>query len=954
MKKLLATLLSLVLLLGCALTAGAAGYANTFNMDSGILFNADTGEVMFSKDPTNTLAPQSSTKLLTALVVLDQSEPLSTSITLDDTLLTGTKDLDSETLLESGDQLTISDLLTEMLLSSSEDGALILANYFGGQESFVAAMNEKAKDLGMADSHFTNPYGGADEEQQTTAEDLMKLTTAVMDCPELMSIVQLSEYTFVENETCSLSLTVKNENFLLRQADSPLGGTYFPQATGMLAWENEDAGYLIASAQSKDARVACILLGDSSRDLCERWYTAKDMLSYGLENAQIPAPTEATQPETEPETAPETTEVSTSPSSDSVNPSAENKDLEHMQYRKIAILILMSVSFILVLTVIIRFALRSVRRRRLYMSGYGEASDLAGAILTGCLLVAAIVTSVITLLCAYQYRADRNALTQTPSSTPTTASTTEPATIPTDAPTEAPVVTEPPETEPAQVFSPHCTELTDPENWGIKWDIIVDDEFVETYQRKEPIFFKEGKDYFTGDGIITFRGDNYRSGPNYGTAELGEGTINRQWSHSVGDLNTWSGCGWTGQPLVMRWDAETRAIMNLYEDKKEKEDLVEVIYATLDGYIYFLDLDDGTRTRDPLWIGHNFKGAGALDPRGYPVLYVGSGDYINDSSPRMFIISLIDGSILYSGGHTERHSLRGWNGFDSSPLVDAETDTLIWPGENGLFFTIKLNSAFDKKAGTFTVDPDQPVMTRYTTARTSTSKYWVGYEDSVVIVDHYMYVSDNGGMFYCIDVNTMELIWAQDTKDDSNSTPVFEWGEDGNGYIYTAPSLHYTTRDGYWGSVSIYKLDAQTGEIIWERPFEVGTVSQVSGGVQGTPLLGKPGSDIENLIIYPVARTPDIDSGVLVALDKNNGSTVWEHPMSYYAWSSPTAIYDEDGTSYIFLGDFVGNAYLMDGTTGETLDSIDLGSNVEASPIVYGNKLVIGTRGASINMLEIQ
>lgn len=948
MKKLLSVLLSLLLLLGCVLTVSATEYTSTFNMEAGILFNADTGEILYSKNEESTFAPLASTKLLAALVVLDQSKPLNTFITLDDALLAGTDDLDTESLLDSGDQLTISDLLTEMLLSESEDGALILASHFGGQESFVTAMNEKAKSLGMNDSHFTNVYGKDDEKQLTTAEDLMKLTTAVMNCPQLMAILQKSEYTFTESETCSLSFTVKNENLLLHKTDSPLGGTYFPESTGLLAWETDDTGYLIASAQQEENRVACILLGDQSRSLCERWYTAKDMLSYALEAAKIPAPTEATQPETTPETTPETAEISTQPVSNEKN---ESIDSAQMQYRKIAVmLLLMAVSVVLILTVVVRFILRSVRKCQLHMSGYEKVSDPAGAILTGFLLASAIVVSAITVLCVLEYRAELSAPTQLPSTTPPTEAITEPETIP----TEAPVVTEPPETEPVQMFSPHCTELTDPKNWGIEWEIIVDDEFVEDYQRKDPIFFKDGEDYFDGDGIITFRGNNYRSGPNYGTAELGEGTMSHQWSHSVGDLNSWSGCGWTGQPLVMHWDAETRAIMNLYEDKKEKEDLVEIIYATLDGYIYFLDLDDGTPTRDPLWIGHNFKGAGALDPRGYPVLYVGSGDYINDSSPRMFIISLIDGSILYSGGHTERYSLRGWNGFDSSPLVDAETDTLIWPGENGLFFTIKLNSSFDKKAGTFTIDPDQPVMTRYSTARTTNSKYWVGYEDSVVIVDHYMYVSDNGGMFFCIDVNTMELIWAQDTKDDSNSTPVFEWGEDGNGYIYTAPSLHYTTRDGCWGSVSIYKLDAQTGEIIWERPFEVGTVFEVSGGVQGSPLLGKPGSSIEDLIIYPVARTPGIDSGVLVALDKNNGSVVWEHPLDYYAWSSPTAIYDEDGTSYIFLGDFVGNAFLIDGATGETIDSIDLGSNIEASPVVYGNKLVIGTRGASINMLEIQ
>ena len=114
-----------------------------------------------------------------------------------------------------------------------------------------------------------------------------------------------------------------------------------------------------------------------------------------------------------------------------------------------------------------------------------------------------------------------------------------------------------------------------------------------------------------------------------------------------------------------------------------------------------------------------------------------------------------------------------------------------------------------------------------------------------------------------------------------------------------------------------------------------------------------PGSDIEDLIIYTIARTPNIDSGVMVAFDRRNGSIVWEMPMDYYAWSSPTAIYDEDGTSYIFIGDFVGNSFLVDGPTGEILDTADLNANIEASPAVYGNKLVVGSRGNCIYMLEI-
>jgi hypothetical protein len=65
--------------------------------------------------------------------------------------------------------------------------------------------------------------------------------------------------------------------------------------------------------------------------------------------------------------------------------------------------------------------------------------------------------------------------------------------------------------------------------------------------------------------------------------------------------------------------------MNINQDKKKKPDLKEVIYATLDGNIYFLDLEDGKPTRTPIRTGVPHKGSVAVDPRGYPLLYAGQG-----------------------------------------------------------------------------------------------------------------------------------------------------------------------------------------------------------------------------------------------------------------------------------------------------------------------------------------
>ncbi len=514
--------------------------------------------------------------------------------------------------------------------------------------------------------------------------------------------------------------------------------------------------------------------------------------------------------------------------------------------------------------------------------------------------------------------------------------------------------------EPEVLFAPAADSSSDPKNWSIQWEIFKNGTQVGSFNRTDGIYFGEPEDYFALPGIATFRGNNYRNSNSYGTANVESEQIEEIWEKTTSSLSgsSWSGSGWTGQPLIVKWPESTKKLMNLYPEKQSKEGLVEVIYATLDGNIYFLDLENGEETRDPIHIGMCFKGSGSLDPRGYPLMYVGSGDETTEGKrPRMYIISLIDGSVLFEYGYEEELSIRtdndNWCAFDSAPLIHAETDTLIWPGESGILYTMKLNTAYNTENGTISVNPDNMVVTRYNTARSGSNKYWYGYEASAVIVQDYLYVSENGGMFFCIDLNTMTLVWAQDTVDDSNCSPVFEWISEEEAYIYTAPSLHWTRSDTMQGTIRLYKLNALTGEIIWEVPYDVHTIDGVSGGVQSTPLLGKPGTALEGLVIFTVARTPNMYTGVMVALDTKTGEEVWSLPMNNYTWSSPVAVYEDDGNAYVIVCDSGGYMMLVS-ADGELLYTIGLGGNIEATPAVYENMIVVGTRAENICGVKIK
>lgn len=527
------------------------------------------------------------------------------------------------------------------------------------------------------------------------------------------------------------------------------------------------------------------------------------------------------------------------------------------------------------------------------------------------------------------------------------AVTVQPTPTPTPEPTPTPVG--------LPDFKPHSVDGTEPERLISSTAIMVDGEVVEQYESDYEINFDMPERYTELEGIVTFRGDNFRSGAAYGTAAVSSKTLTKAWSKSTSGLSDsdgiyWSGSGWTGQPLIVKWPEATRKnISAMYDWAREKEGLVEVIYATLDGHVYFYELTSGEYTREPLNLGFNYKGAGALDPRGYPILYVGSGvDSVNGRS-RVKVVNLIDNSVMFEFGHNETFANRGWHMFDSSPLVSAETDQLIYPGENGILYIIHLNTKYNEQTGELSVDPDNIVKWKYNGVR-SGSRYWLGVESSAAIINNYIFLADNGGNLMCLDLNTLELVWVQDVLDDTNCSPVVDV-ENGHPYIYISTSFHYGWRSYSTAAIPIFKIDAETGEIVWRTDYTCYTVQDLSGGVQGTIAVGK--NKLSDMIFVPIARTPGASSGTLAALKKDTGEVVWEKETSMYSWSSPVDFYDADGNGYLLYCNSGFNMFLIDGKTGEQLDYMNLGGNIEASPAMYGNYAVVGTRAMRTYCIQV-
>ncbi len=444
-------------------------------------------------------------------------------------------------------------------------------------------------------------------------------------------------------------------------------------------------------------------------------------------------------------------------------------------------------------------------------------------------------------------------------------------------------------------------------------------------------------------GVLTFRGGPYRQNAAYGYATAPEGKLEIVWSKKIGTIDNWSGVGWNGQPALVEWPAETRRVMNLYDDKKEKDGLVEAIYDTLDGHIYFLDLEDGTPTRDPIDVGFPMKGSVSIDPRGIPLLYSGQGISKNGGRTGKIglrIFSLITGEELYMINGLDKDAYRQHGAFDSVCLVDAASDTLIAPGENGLIYTYKLNTEYDSTTGSLSISPERGGY-RY---RNSDG---MGTENSIAVYDHWGYFIDNGGLLQCIDLNTLKPVWAANVTDDSDATIALDPQEDGTVLLFTGCEVD---RQKSGGKAYIRCFNALTGKLLWEYSEVCTWDDFLNGGVLGSPLVGE--GSISDLVYFNIAKIKD-GGGALIAFDKLTGEIIFRQTFKRYGWSSPVAIYGAEGEAHLILGDSGGNLRLLHARTGATLDTLLLTGNIEGSPAVFGDMLVIGTRGRWIYGIKI-
>jgi len=208
-KKLCFGLLFAAMLL---LLAAFPAFAFDVNAAAAILIDANSGHIIYEQNAHESLAPASTTKVLTALVTLEEVEDLSQKVTLpEDFQNVG----ESGIYLEAGETHSIEDLLYALMLRSANDAGQALGiGVAGSEEAFVELMNSRTEELGLKDSHWDNPHGLDAEDHYTSAHDLAMITRQAMTIPKFNELI-VSESWTMPWESNEYDRSLYNHNQLL-------------------------------------------------------------------------------------------------------------------------------------------------------------------------------------------------------------------------------------------------------------------------------------------------------------------------------------------------------------------------------------------------------------------------------------------------------------------------------------------------------------------------------------------------------------------------------------------------------------------------------------------------------------------------------------------------------------------------------------------------------------------
>ena len=268
MKRAAGFLAALVLVWGMAVPCW--GVELTLSSHAALLMEKTTGEILYAQNEHEARPPASVTKIMTVLLTMEAID--SGRIALDDMVTVSAYAAGmggSQVFLAEGEQMSVDDLLKAVCVSSGNDAAVALAEHVAGvTELFVEQMNNRARELGMKDTHFVNCTGLTAEGHVTSAYDI-----ALMSRELLLHHPEVRNYTTIWMDTLrSGTFGLSNTNKLIR---------FYDGATGLKTGFTQEAGYCISATAERDGMelIAVIMKGNTSDS---RNADAKTLLNYGF------------------------------------------------------------------------------------------------------------------------------------------------------------------------------------------------------------------------------------------------------------------------------------------------------------------------------------------------------------------------------------------------------------------------------------------------------------------------------------------------------------------------------------------------------------------------------------------------------------------------------------------------------------------------------------------------
>ena len=254
-----------------------AALTGDFPVKSALLMEADSGRILYSLNENKPLPIASVTKVMVMLLIMEAVDV--GRISMDDEVTVSDRAASmggSQVYLEPGERMSVAELFKCLVVVSANDASVALAEHiYGSEDSFILAMNERAEELGMKNTHFVNTTGLDEDGHYSSALDVALVTR------ELLKHEKVLEYTTIWMDTIrNGAFGLANTNKLIR---------FYPGANGMKTGYTTDAKYCLSGTACRDGMtLIAVVLGGERSD--ERFATAKTMLDYGFANYRVYTP----------------------------------------------------------------------------------------------------------------------------------------------------------------------------------------------------------------------------------------------------------------------------------------------------------------------------------------------------------------------------------------------------------------------------------------------------------------------------------------------------------------------------------------------------------------------------------------------------------------------------------------------------------------------------------------